>query len=141
MKPSELLCNRFSFSLPELRSYLKTCPYRYKTYPIDKRNDKGKRYISQPSKDLKIIQRYVLENFLNERLEIHDAAKAYRRKINIIDNARPHLKNGYLLKMDFKDFFPSLTGSDFYKYLLSRRVVDDEFEANLLCMIFFKQHD
>jgi RNA-directed DNA polymerase len=138
MVPSAVLCKRFAFSLEQLYVYAQTCPYRYKTYEIDKRNG-GKRKISQPSKDLKVIQRYILAEFLESHLKVHDSAKAYKINTNILDNARPHLKNNYLLKMDFKEFFPSIIDTDFIQYLMELGIVNDLKEAQLLSRIFFKQ--
>lgn len=141
MTVSDLIRRRFSFSPAELRVYAQTCPYRYKTYPIDKRNSQQKRWISQPSKDLKAVQRLVLSEFLGPKLTVHDSAKAYKSDTNILDNAGPHLKNRYLLKMDFRDFFPSIRAQDFVRYLLGSGIVQDEAEANLLARIFFKYCD
>ncbi|MEH6737039.1 MAG: reverse transcriptase domain-containing protein [Sulfitobacter sp.] len=141
MSVSELICARFSFSPLELRTYARTCPYRYKTYPIDKRNSDEKRWISQPSKDLKAVQRLVLSEFLMPKLIVHDAAKAYKAETNILDNAKPHLKNQFLLKMDFRNFFPSIKSDDFVTYLLEKGIVHNDVEAGLLGEIFFKHED
>ena len=65
----------------------------------------------------------------------------YKSDTNILDNAGPHLKNRYLLKMDFRDFFPSIRAQDFVRYLLGSGIVQDEAEANLLARIFFKYCD
>ncbi len=40
-----------------------------------------------------------------------------------VDNASPHTKGKFLLKMDFKDFFPSLKAHDFRMFL--RRIQSD----------------
>ncbi|MGS4885603.1 retron St85 family RNA-directed DNA polymerase [Roseibium sp. MB-4] len=141
MTVADLICRRFSFSPAELQAYAQTCPYRYKTYPIDKRNSEQKRWISQPSKDLKAVQRLVLSEFLGPKLTVHASAKAYKADTNIMDNAGPHLKNRYLLKMDFRDFFPSIRALDFIHHLLKNEIVHEETEANLLARIFFKHHD
>lgn len=141
MTISELLCRQFSFSRAELFAYAQTCPHRYKTYPIDKRNSDKKRIISQPSKDLKAVQRFILSEFLSSKLSVHDAAKAYKVETNILDNAKPHLKNRYLLKMDFRDFFPSIRAWDFVQYLVGKDLVKDDIEAKLLARIFFKNQD
>jgi len=127
----------FAFSDVEFIKYLNTAPYRYKTYSIPKRSG-GYREISQPAKDLKSIQRYVLSEFILPKLEFHECATAYREKRNIADNARPHLQNQFLLKMDFKNFFPSIKATDFSRYVLSRSIVEAKDEAIMLGQIFFK---
>lgn len=141
MSVFELICTRFSFSPTELRTYVRTCPYRYKTYPISKRNSREKRWISQPSKDLKAVQRLVLSEFLVPKLIVHDSAKAYKIDTNILDNAKPHLQNQFLLKMDFRNFFPSIQAQDFLKHLTEKNIVQNKDEAALLALIFFKRQD
>lgn len=138
MKPSVMISRKFGLSEGEFTKFIKTCPYRYKTYKIKKRNSIKKREISQPSRALKVVQRFVIKQYLERHLRVHGVAKAYRQDMNITDNAKPHLKNAYLLKMDFANFFPSFTGDDFKRYLLSRSIVDDENEAKFLVLLFFK---
>lgn len=91
----------------ELYKYVRTAPHRYKTYTIPKRNGKGVRWIAQPSKNLKYLQRAVLDEFMSD-LPVHESAVAYTKGIGIKDNAKRHRDNEYILKMDFKDFFPSI---------------------------------
>lgn len=135
-----MICRRFGLSQSEFSAFIRTCPYRYKTYPIKRRHSEKKRLISQPSRELKAVQRYIINSFLEERLLIHDAAKAYRRGLNITDNAKPHLTSAYLLKMDFSDFFPSIKGEDFREYLLKAKLVEES-EARILTLLFFKVDD
>ena len=90
-----------------LNKYISTCPYRYKVYTIPKRNGSGVRIIAQPAKELKVLQKLVCGKFLSE-LPVHEACMAYKKNISIRHNALAHVKNKYMLKMDFKDFFPSI---------------------------------
>ena len=95
------------FSEWELVALIHTAPLRYKDHYILKRNGRGRRLISQPTLELKFLQRLLVsKEFVN--LPMHDAAVAYRRCHSIKDHAAPHASNKYLLKLDFKDFFPSL---------------------------------
>lgn len=98
------------FSEKELTTLITTAPSRYKDHYIEKRNGRGKRLISQPTKELKFLQRLLLANELND-LPIHDAAVAYRQGFSIKAHAEPHASARYLLKLDFKDFFPSITST------------------------------
>ena len=127
----------FAFSDGEFNSYVNTAPYRYKTYTIPKRSG-GYRVISQPSKDLKSVQRFILSEFILPKLELHECATAYREERNIADNARPHLQNQFLLKMDFKNFFPSIRATDFSQYAMATSIVETVQEAEILGLIFFK---
>jgi RNA-directed DNA polymerase len=97
----------------EIFELSKTCPHRYKVYEIDKKNG-GKRLIAHPSKELKYIQNIILD-VLKANLPIHHCAYAYVAKKNIKENALLHAKNSYILKMDFKDFFPSITPGLFFE--------------------------
>ena len=84
-----------------------TAPHRYKVYDVDKKSGQGKRKIAQPAKEVKLIQRFIVTEVIND-LPVHDAASAYRKKRGIRYNAQAHVKNTFLLKMDFAEFFPSL---------------------------------
>ncbi len=97
-----------------VRDIISTAPERYKEYRIPKKNG-GSRKIAQPAKELKAIQRAFVEIVLKE-LPIHSAAMAYREGLSIRDNAVLHSGNGPILKMDFKDFFPSITERDWVAY-------------------------
>ncbi|WP_345862796.1 retron St85 family RNA-directed DNA polymerase [Shewanella algae] len=91
-----------------LSQYLSNNPSsHYKVYKIPKRT-LGFRVIAQPTPELKYIQRLIVEK-IKPHVQIHSSAKAYVENINIKDNASVHVKSNYLLKMDFENFFNSLT--------------------------------
>lgn len=98
------------FSDRELITLIATAPTRYKDHYIEKRNGRGKRLISQPTKELKYLQKLLISSELGN-LAIHPSATAYRPGRSIIDHAAPHASARYLLKLDFKDFFPSITSN------------------------------
>lgn len=116
--PSSLL-GRISLDLllPEDRlDYLiQSAPYRYKVYSIPKRSGTGGRIIAQPAKEIKRIQYWVIEHIF-ESFSIHPAATAYIDGKNIRLNAYPHAGSPYFLKLDFKNFFPSIKGRHFLQY-------------------------
>jgi retron-type reverse transcriptase len=93
-----------------LETLAATASYRYKRYPIPKKSG-GVRLISHPARELKLVQNWLVDNVLN-RLPVHDSATAYRQGSSILKNAAPHAKNNFLLRIDFRDFFPSLTRAD-----------------------------
>jgi len=100
-------------------SLARTASHEYKAYQIPKRTG-GFRLIHHPSKRLKALQRWLLSNVI-EGLLLHPAAMAYRRNVSIFDNAKMHASSRYLLRMDLKNFFPSITQSDIVNYVLGRR--------------------
>ncbi len=100
----------------EIIDYIKKAPYKYKVYEIPKRNGRGTRTIAQPAKELKVFQQLSLRHSLLD-LPVHEAAFAYREGVSIKQNAEMHSKNHYLLKMDFKNFFPSILDADLITHI------------------------
>jgi RNA-directed DNA polymerase len=79
----------------------------YITFSIPKRSG-GKRLIMAPKRRLKMIQRKLL-SLLIEKLPVSDQAHAFRRGRCIRTGAEPHVAKPAVLKLDLKDFFPSVT--------------------------------
>ncbi|MCK5875057.1 MAG: retron St85 family RNA-directed DNA polymerase [Alcanivoracaceae bacterium] len=120
-----------------LLSFISTCPRRYKRYNIPKRNGDGQRLICQPSKELKFLQGMVLEKFLLD-LPLHRAATAYREGMGIKENASRHKDSRYFLKMDFRNFFPSIKPEILTAHIEKfRQVKISESDAFSLARIFF----
>lgn len=111
----------------DLLQIIRSAPYRYKVYSIPKRSG-GSRIIAQPAVELKMIQRWLIEEELDS-LPVHKCATAYKAGGSIKKNAEPHRKNRYLLKLDFKDFFPSLKPEHFVAHVnkhLANKYTSDE---------------
>jgi len=89
--------------------------HAYKVYTIPKRSG-GSREIHHPSKELKALQRWLLQNVINY-WPVHGAAAAYRPNLSIAHNAKRHAGSNYLLRMDLQNFFPSITSEDVKTYL------------------------
>ncbi|MEJ1339682.1 MAG: retron St85 family RNA-directed DNA polymerase [Candidatus Sedimenticola sp. (ex Thyasira tokunagai)] len=120
----------------QIINFASTAPYRYKVYQIPKRNSTLKRTIAHPSKELKFIQRLLIR-ILEPSLSIHECAFAYRSGIGIKDNAKEHMHSKYLLKMDFKNFFQSIT-PDLFFHLLDQKGFDiSETDKTLLTGLLF----
>lgn len=79
----------------------------YVTFTIPKRSG-GKRLIMAPKRRLKSIQRRLLE-LLIEKLPVSEHAHAFRKGHSIRTGAEPHVGQRFVLKLDLKDFFPSVT--------------------------------
>ncbi|HAV2264597.1 TPA: RNA-directed DNA polymerase, partial [Escherichia coli] len=86
----------------EAKRYIVTIPRRYKIYPIAKRNGNGYRLIAQPARQVKALQKVVINHML-ANLKVHENAFAYEADKSIRSNALMHCNNDYLLKMDFKN--------------------------------------
>jgi retron-type reverse transcriptase len=74
-------------------------------------------------------------------LPIHECAFAYQKGIGIKDNARRHSSSKYLLKMDFENFFPSITPKLFFQMAESKGLEFDEKDRLILsCFLFWKKN-
>ena len=78
----------------------------YREFSIPKW-DGTTRNIVAPYPALYYVQKWILENILNN-VSIHESAFGFVKKRSIIGNAKAHLGKKCLLKMDIKDFFPSI---------------------------------
>jgi RNA-directed DNA polymerase len=99
---------------------ISSAPHRYKVYQVPKRSGTGMRTIAQPAKEVKKLQYWVINNIFPGLL-IHPSAMAYVSGKNIADNSGQHTDKPYLLKLDFRDFFPSIKADDFLHYSQDNR--------------------
>src|SRR5580765_2053427 len=90
---------------------------KYKVFTIAKRNSLERRLVAQPAREVKALQRSVVK-ILMHHLPIHAAATAYQFGSSIKANAEIHKNAKYLLKLDFYDFFPSISRSALGQHLV-----------------------
>jgi hypothetical protein len=133
----KLLVAETGLSEGDVRVIVANAPSRYKTYTIPKRSG-GERIISQPAREVKFLQRILIDKVLS-RLPVHAAAMAYRDGRSIRDNAAAHVGSGAILKLDFADFFPSIVAGDWRAYCERCRVFDDEDDVRLSANILFRR--
>ena len=80
----------------------------YKKLSINKATGKP-RTIHAVSKQLRTVQRIALEKLLeHKRFQPNKHAHGFIKGKSIVTNARCHLKSKRIIKMDLKDFFPSI---------------------------------
>jgi RNA-directed DNA polymerase len=72
-----------------------------------KKKDGTPRAIHAPKEDLKKVQRAVLDKLLIQA-PLPKCAYGFNAGKGIVENARLHSKNPYVLNVDIKDFFPSV---------------------------------
>lgn len=125
------------FSEEELVLLILTGPTRYKDHTIEKRHGRGRRMISQPTAELKLVQRWLVDSELSS-LPVDRHATAYRKGLSIRSHVAPHAKTHFLLKLDFKDFFPSLT-DDALRYRLARDASYSDLEIKILTNLLFRK--
>lgn len=123
---------------------------KYKPFYIKKRSGKLRK-INEPVVSLKTVQRWILRNILekvkcsaysygfnkcghitNQGDEINDKDKPESQSPQLAV-ALSHRNNLYLLKLDIKDFYPSITGK--MVYLQFREIGYNEQVSNLLTNI------
>lgn len=79
----------------------------YESYSVPKRNG-GSRNISAPKGGLKMLQAkvgYLVECIVNP----HNAAHGFVPKRSIVSNAKSHLRSSFVLNIDLRDFFPTIS--------------------------------
>ncbi|MCP4137443.1 MAG: RNA-directed DNA polymerase [bacterium] len=79
----------------------------YRPFTIPKR-DGSQRAIWAPLPKLKNIQRWILREVL-EHLPVHGAAHGFLSGRSIYSNALCHIDSKIILRIDIKDFFPTIT--------------------------------
>lgn len=120
----------------DLKRLIYSAPRRYKIYSIPKRSG-ARREIAQPTPEIKFLQRAFVRQYL-EHLPVHDSATAYRRGMSTRDNAAPHAVNGPLLKMDLRNFFPSIRGRDWLRFCSEKGVLDANDAKLSELLLFFR---
>ena len=80
----------------------------YRTFKIPKRQG-GEREISAPYPALMKVQRWIYDNILLPTTLLPDSVTGFIPGKSILHNAMPHIGSQYVLKMDIKDFFPSIS--------------------------------
>lgn len=102
--------SHFSSLVGYKKTYIKKAVYYtnsfYTDYEIKKKNGKT-RTISEPLPSLKEIQTWILQNIL-QQVKVSPYAKAYKRKVSIVENLKFHPKQPKVFTLDLKDFFPSI---------------------------------
>ncbi len=93
-------------------------PEKYhRTFHIPKRKG-GKRLIVSPYPSLLSCQNWIYKNILINQ-PVHENAHGFVPGRSIITNAKEHLSKKVLLKMDLKDFFPSIPINWVMNYFMS----------------------
>ncbi len=111
-----LLEDEFKQTFQEIYLYAKKASYRYHRFTIPKNNGSGDRTIYHPSKELKQFQYFLIYNIFS-KFPTSRHVFSYKKATSIRDLAKVHRCNNFLLRIDFKDFFPSITAFNIVKLL------------------------
>lgn len=108
----------------------------YKTI-YQRKNSGGRRCISSPENDLKLVQRWILD-FALSNIKTHPLSFAYEKEKNIRECAEVHVGMRWMIKLDIRNFFDSIKEKQVY------RVFRDlgypsliSFEMSRICTRFF----
>ncbi len=109
-KPQKL-AEALGLTIPELRwlAFHRDAAesIHYRRFTIPKR-DGSERAIWAPLPKLKAAQRWILEHVV-ERLPVHGKSHGFLAGRSIATNAAAHVASKIILKVDLKDFFPTVT--------------------------------
>jgi retron-type reverse transcriptase len=81
--------------------------WHYVRYTVPKRSG-GQRVILAPKRELKSLQRRALADLVG-KIPVAQAAHGFVPGRSITTNARPHVGKRAVIRLDLKDFFPSIT--------------------------------
>lgn len=86
----------------------------YRSFFIPKRDGKTRK-IDAPFPSLALIQRWITTHIINQLDIDNDSVTAYRKNHSIKDHVFRHANSNYILKLDLKNFFPSIKLSMVHK--------------------------
>lgn len=101
------LANLSDASSKQLRLFIWNKRIAYCSFNLPKKRG-GFRRIDAPSKKLKNVQRWILDNILY-KLDAGDFAHGFVPNKSIVTNASIHVGQELVLGIDIKDFFPRIT--------------------------------
>ena len=135
----KILSKKTGLSEEKIELFINSASHRYKKYYIKrKKPNTRKRLIHHPSKELKFLQ-YIIKDKVLSKFKTHKAVFSYRKNKSILHNALNHVGNNYLLRIDFENFFPSITSQSIEKFFIKNN--DDDLsnhDINLITKILCK---
>lgn len=137
MKTFDSFAKDIGFNKQVLDNYITYADNYYNTFYISKRKKTKKRQIDCPSKELKSIQRWILSNYFNN-IPVSNRANGFVKGRGIKRNAQFHLKKTYILSIDIKDFFPSISQKQVYE-AISKHFEDNDLSLKLSKLCTFKR--
>jgi RNA-directed DNA polymerase len=102
----EALIDLLMISKPELEKIIKKIPASYRDIAI-KKSDGSFRHLDAPNKELKAIQKKVLDYYIGQIKLPHFVFGIGKNK-TILENVKAHVIHEELVVIDIKNFFPSV---------------------------------
>ena len=85
-------------------------PLRNYRYRWITKHTGGRRLVESPKPRLKSVQRQILDGIVAD-IPVHKAAHAFRSQRSVATFAKPHIDKDVVLRIDLRDFFPSIQAS------------------------------
>jgi hypothetical protein len=112
----ERMVRELGVSEVNLQNTIKRAPHLYRVYTIKKRVGEGTRTIAHPTPELKLLQRWLTARVFAQ-LKVHENVFSYKTGVSTKDHAIRHKASNYLLRIDLKNFFPSIGIRDVVRLL------------------------
>ena len=90
-----------------IESILKNKRHYYRRFPLPKKTG-GTRLINGPRVFLKVIQRFLLDYYLNS-LRVHSSVNSFIKSKSVFSNAQTHKGKAFVGTIDIEDFFGSIS--------------------------------
>jgi len=121
----------------QIRLFLANKEKAYTTFKLPKKSS-GFREINAPSKKMKQIQRWILDNILY-KLNPGNYAHGFIPGKTVYTNAKVHVNQDLILGIDLKDFFPNISfGSVYYLFKLMGYTIRNAMILADLCTYHWK---
>ncbi|RID97818.1 retron St85 family RNA-directed DNA polymerase [Simplicispira hankyongi] len=114
-----LIADQMKVPVVLVEDALKLAFIRYRKIRVPKRSG-GYRTIIQPAAELKLVQAWLNEKIF-KHLPLSSVATAFRPGASITNNAAIHRNSLYSVRVDIKDFFPSIRSVDLIRIVRSNR--------------------
>jgi RNA-directed DNA polymerase len=101
------LARKWRMSEARLRWLARNAEVHCQVFRIPKK-DGGERLIVAPVGKLRTLQGWILRHIL-EKARSHEAAQGFVKGRSIVDNATQHVGKQVVVRLDLRDFFPSIT--------------------------------
>lgn len=111
----------------------------YRTFYICKGKKARKRRIDSPRVVLKEIQSNI-KGILDQNFDLPDCVHGFVKNKSFITNAQLHLNKPYLLSLDIRDFFPSISSNHVLNFLANIREVNYPDAVVLSKLLTYNSH-
>ncbi|PZM77483.1 MAG: RNA-directed DNA polymerase [Candidatus Melainabacteria bacterium] len=97
-----------------LKRFILSRSKAYKVFKIRKKSGKGFRTIAAPNSALKGIQRWI-NVFILQDIGLHPCSTGFRKGDSILKNAKIHVGSDFVLNIDIKDFFGTVSSREVFR--------------------------